>query len=176
MKIRVQVSAFSPKNVTYLELGIAQKEVGLVTARELREDIRKLTIDVEALRRGLKPEAQMRRSGVRGLTDWFGKHAPGYKVYDWPMRREPDIIIEGRGVLAAMEATVRPKVKDVNQLIAGAGIVKLEWGRKPDLLVIYSYSGEVREDVAEYAVKKGVKIARGPRELKKLLDEIASSR
>ena len=84
--------------------------------------------------------------------------------------------MEGKGVLAAVEATVRPKVEDVDQLIAGAGIVKLEWGRKPDLLVIYSYSGEVPEEVAEYAADEGVKIARGPRELKKLLDEVASSR
>ena len=155
----------------------------------LTKNVDKLTEDVEALRRGLELEAHMRRSDVgavrgevvelrviRGLTDWFKEHAPEYEVHGWPMRRGPDLVVEGKGVLAAVEATVRPKAEDVDQLIAGAGIVKLEWGRKPDLLVIYSYSGEVPEEVAEYATEKGVKIARGPRQLKKLLDEVAKAR
>lgn len=164
--------------------------------RELREDIHRLTknidklaMDVEALRKGLELEAHMRRSEVgglrgevvelriiKGLTDWFRKHAPEYEVYDWPMRRGPDLLVEGKGILAAVEATVRPKVEDVDQLIAGAGVVKLEWGYKPHLLVIYSYSGEVPKDVAEYAAERGVRIVQGPRELKELLDEAASSR
>jgi len=155
---------------------------------EQRENVDKLTVNVEELRRSLELEARMRRSEVgglrgevvelrviRGLADWFEEHAPEYKVRSWPMRRGPDIIVEGRGVLAAVEATVRPKAEDVEQLIPGAGVVKLEWGRKPDLLVIYSYSGEVPGDVAEYAAERGVKIVRGPRELKKLLDEAVSS-
>ena len=65
--------------------------------RELREDIHRLTknvdklaIDVKALRRGLELEAHMRRSEVgglrgeivelriiKGLTDWFRKTCPG---------------------------------------------------------------------------------------------------
>ena len=148
----------------------------------LSEDVGKLTADVEELRKSLELEAHMRRSEVgavrgevvglrvmRGLASWFRKHAPEYGVYDWPMRRGPDIIIEGRGILAAVEVTVRPKVEDVDQLITGAGIVKLEWGRKPDLLVVYSYSGEVPEEVAEYAAGRGVKIARGPRQVRNLL-------
>ena len=155
----------------------------------LTKNVDKLTADVEALRRGLELEAHMRRSevgavrgevvelrGMRGLADWFEEHAPEYKVRGWPMRRGPDLVVEGRGVLAAVEATVRPKAEDVDQLIAGAGIVKLEWGRKPDLLVIYSYSGEVPEDVATYAAERGVRVVRGPRELRALLDEVARAK
>ena len=157
--------------------------------RELTKNVSKLTEDVEALRRGLELEAHMRRSEVeavrgevvelrvmRGLADWFEEHAPEYKVHGWPMRRGPDLIVEGKGVLAAVEATVRPKAEDVDQLIAGAGIVKLEWGLKPDLPVIYSYSGEMPEDVATYAAEKGVRVVRGPRELRALLDEVARAK
>ena len=157
--------------------------------RELRENIDKLTADVEELRRSLELEVHMRRSDVgalrgevvelrviRGLADWFVRYAPEYEVRGWPMKRGPDLIIEGKGVLAAVEAAVRPKMEDVDQLIAGAGVVKMECGRKPDLLVVYSYSGEVPGKVAKYAAEKGVKIARGPRELKELLDGVASGR
>ena len=90
------------------------------SVRELGENIDRLTTDIEALRKSLELEAHMRRSEVgglrgeivefrvmRGLADWFEEHAPEYKVHSWPMRRGPDIIIEGRGVLAAVEATVR---------------------------------------------------------------------
>ena len=101
---------------------------------------------------------------------------PEYEVRGWPMKRGPDLIIEGKDVLAAVEAAVRPKMENVDQLIAGAGVVKMECGRKPDLLVVYSYSGEVPGKVAKYAAEKGVKIARGPRELKELLDGVASGR
>ena len=51
--------------------------------------------------------------------------------------------------------------------------VENEWGRAPDVLVIYSYSGIVPDDVADYAARAGVRIVKGPRELKRLLDGIA---
>ena len=181
------------KSVKDLHESVSRLAESVMEQREnvdrLTKNVDKLTVDVRELRRSLELEAHIRRSEVgglrgevvelrviRGLADWFRKHAPEYEVYDWPMRRGPDLIVEGKGILAAVEATVRPKAEDVEQLIAGAGVVKLEWGRKPDLLVIYSYSGEVPEDVAEYATGKDVKIVRGPRELKKLLDEAVSSR
>jgi len=181
------------ENISKLMEGIREQRESIdrLTAdvKELAEDIGKLTADVEELRRGLELEAHMRRSEVgglrgevvelrviRGLADWFEEHAPEYKVRGWPMRRGPDLLVEGKDVLAAVEATVRPKVEDVEQLIAGAGVVKLEWGRKPDLFVIYSYSGEVPEDVAEYAVERGVKVVRGPRELRGLLDEVVKAK
>ena len=155
--------------------------------REQGRSIDKLTADVEALRKSLELEVHMRSDVgalerevvklrvVNGLASWFKKHGPEYRVYDWPMEKGPDLIIEGKGILTAVEVTVRPKMKDVNRLTAGAGIVKLECGRKPDLLVIYSYSGEVPERAAQYATKRGVKIARGPRELKELLNEAAKA-
>jgi len=110
----------------------------------------------------------------RGLADWFEDYAPEYRVRGWPMERGPDIIIKGKGILAAVKVAVKPRAEDVDQLIAGVGIVKMVCDRRPDLLVIYSYSGEAPGKVADYAAEKGVKIARGPKELKKLLDEAAS--
>jgi len=48
-------------------------------------------------------------------------------------------------------------------------------GREPDLLIIWSESGVIPEGVAEYATKRDVRIIGGLRELKKLLDEVASN-
>jgi len=155
----------------------------------LREALVPLVESVRELRESLEMEVRLRKGElgalrgevvelrvIQGLRDWFKEHAPAYRLYGWPMRRGPDLIIEGRGLLVAVEAAVRPKKEDVDQLISGAGIVKLEWGRKPDLLVIYSYSGVVPDDVARYAAERSVKIVKGPRELRELLDEVAEGR
>jgi len=42
--------------------------------------------------------------------------------------------------------------------------------------VVWSESGVVPEDVAKYAAERGVRIVRGPRELRELLDRLAEER
>ena len=83
-------------------------------------------------------------------------------------------MIEGCGVLAAVDVVVKPG--DVDQLKKGMGAIKTRWGRKPDLLVIYSQSGVVPKDVARYAAERGVRIVRRPGELRELLDRLAEER
>ena len=151
--------------------------------------VKELRVSITELRKSLEAEVAARKSEIgglrgeikedrviRGLERWFRRNAPEYEVSDWPLERGPDFLVLGRGIMAAVDAVLRPKLEDVDQLVAGAGIVKLEEGRKPDLLVIYSYSGVVPEEVAEYAARRGVRIVKGPRELKALLDEEAERR
>jgi len=103
------------------------------------------------------------------LKDWFRVHAPEYHVSMWH-GAGCDVVITGRGMMAAVEVAVIPKLEDLRQLKDGIGALKEEWGRKPDLLVVFSQSGVVPEEVAKQAEKLGVKIVRGLRELKRLLD------
>ena len=44
------------------------------------------------------------------------------------------------------------------------------------MLIIWSESGVVPPEVADYAAKRGVEMVKGERELKRLLDEATSSR
>ena len=73
--------------------------------------------------------------------------------------------------MAAVDITAVPKEEDVWQLKRGIGAVKAAWERTPDVLIIYSHSGVVPEDVAELAAQVGVEIARAPGELKAILDK-----
>jgi len=106
------------------------------------------------------------------LRDWFRRHAPEYKVLYWD-GMGADVLIEGRGVLAAVDLTITPKEEDIEQLKVGAGAVAEKWGKKPDLLAIYSQSGVIPPEVVELAEKRDVFVLRSPRKLKELLDELA---
>jgi len=104
------------------------------------------------------------------LKDWFRRHAPEYEVFMWG-GAGGDVLIEGRRVLAAVDIAVVPKVEDVRQLKDGVGAVEEGWGKRPDLLIVYSQSGVVREDVARYAGELGVFVVRRPADVKRLMDE-----
>ena len=69
---------------------------------------------------------------------------------------------------------MRPDLEDIEQPKVGVGALENAWGRRPSLLVIWSESGLVPEHVVREADRLGIRIARGPGELKALLDEVAS--
>jgi len=50
-----------------------------------------------------------------------------------------------------------------------------DWGRKPDLLIVYSRSGVIPKRVAKIAEKMGVKLTRRPADIKRMLDLQSSS-
>ncbi|RSN76117.1 hypothetical protein D6D85_05010 [Candidatus Methanodesulfokora washburnensis] len=136
------------------------------------ENIDKLTENVKKL---LGETGRLRGRDVEfrtGLTlqGWFRKNAPDYEVFIWD-GTEADILIEGRGILASIDIAIKPKIEDVRQLKNGIGVIEENWGRKPDLLIIYSRSGIIPKRVADFADRMGIKIVRKPAEIRKILDE-----
>jgi hypothetical protein len=134
------------------------------------ENIDKLTENVKRL---LGETGRLRgrdvefRTGLM-LQGWFRKNAPDYEVFIWD-GAGADIVIEGRGILASVDIAM-PKIEDVRQLKDGIGVIEEDWGRKPDLLIIYSRSGIIPKRVADFADRMGVKIVRRPAEIRKILE------
>jgi hypothetical protein len=136
------------------------------------ENIDKLTENVKKL---LGETGRLRGRDVEFRTGlmfqgWFRKNAPDYEVFIWD-GTGADILIEGRGILASIDIAIKPKIEDVRQLKNGIGVIEENWGRKPDLLIIYSRSGIIPKRVAGFADRMGVKIVRKPAEIRKILDE-----
>ena len=167
------------------------------SVKELRENIDrltrnvdKLTADVGELTKNVDKlaESVARHEGaireLRGwrterdvadrLEAWFMRKAPEYEIIRW-FKIGADLLIEGKGILAAVEITTVPYKEAVDKVKGGVGAIKEAWGREPDLLIIWSESGVIPKGVAEYAAKRGVRIIRGLRELKRLLDEVVSN-
>jgi hypothetical protein len=132
---------------------------------KLTENVKKLLGETGRLR-GRDVEF---RTGLM-LQGWFRKNAPDYEVFIWD-GTGADILIEGRGILASIDIAIKPKIEDVRQLKNGIGVIEENWGRKPDLLIIYSRSGIIPKRVAGFADRMGVKIVRKPAEIRKILDE-----
>jgi len=108
------------------------------------------------------------------LQEWLRRHAPEYEVFMWD-GAGADLLVEGKGVLASIEITIKPKAEDIRQIKSGVGAVMDDWGRKPGLLIVYSRSGVIPKKVAEVAEKMGVKLARRPADIKRMLDLQSSS-
>jgi len=152
-------------------------------AGELHESVVELRKSLEEEKRKLRQRLEGRVGRLEGLlverdvadrlAAWFERKAPEYEVIRW-FRTGADVLIEGRGVFAAVEITVRPDLEDKEQLKVSMGALENAWGRWPNLLVVWSESGLVPEHVAREADRAGIRIARGPGELKALLDEVAS--
>jgi uncharacterized coiled-coil protein SlyX len=140
------------------------------------ENIARLTENVDKL---LGETGRLRgrdvelRTGLM-LQEWFRRHAPEYEVFIWD-GAGADLLVEGKGVLASIEITIKPKAEDIRQIKTGVGAVMDDWGRKPDLLIVYSRSGIIPKKVAEIAEKMGVKLARRPADIKRMLDLQSSS-
>jgi len=193
--LREQVSELTEGlNGLRARVGELSEEITIL-AREVRERLGELSENVSRLTDAIREEARLRealekgleglradvkgfRSGwyaARRMIAWFSRKAPEYDIIEW-FKTGADVLVEGRGILAAVEMTTRPHYDDVEQLKRGVGAVKNAWGRKPDLLVIWPESGVAPEDVARYAAERGVRIVRGPRELRELLDRLAEER
>ena len=151
---------------------------------KLTEDVTKLGESVADLRdivarhegairelRGWRTE----RDVADRLEAWFKRKAPEYEIIKW-FKMGADVLIEGKGILVAVEITTVPYREAVDRVKNGVGAVKNAWGREPDVLVIWSESGVVPEEVAEHAAERGVRVVRGVRELRALLDEVAKAK
>ena len=137
--------------------------------RTIKEAIRAIEEGIRELR-GLLVE----RGVADSLEAWFSRRAPEYEVVRW-FRTGADVLIEGRGLLAAVEITTVPYLEAVDRVKRGVGAIKEAWGREPDLLVIWSNSGVVPPEVAEYAAERGVEVVKGHRQLRELLDRAAEA-
>ncbi len=104
------------------------------------------------------------------LAGWFNWMAPEYELIQWD-GLGGDVVIRKNKFLAAVDIAVTPKIEDIVQLKNGMGAIKDLLGKKPDLLIVYSRSGIIPEEVLRYAERQGVKLVRGPRELKEVLDK-----
>ncbi len=165
---------------------------------ELRRNVDKLTADVGELTKNVDKLAESvadlrdivaKHEGAirefRGwrtewdvadrLEAWFKRKAPEYEIIKW-FKMGADVLIEGKGILVAVEITTVPYREAVDRVKNGVGAVKNAWGREPDVLVIWSESGVVPEEVAKYAAERGVRVVRGVRELRALLDEVAKTK
>ena len=159
-------------------------------SRRLHEEVERLAKSVSELRESVadlkemvvKHEGGIRelrgllveRSAADSLEAWFSRRAPEYKVIRC-FRTGADVLIEGRGLLAAVEITTVPYLEAVDRVKRGVGAVKEAWGREPDLLVVWSDSGVVPPEVAEYAAERGVEVVKGHRRLRELLDRAAEA-
>lgn len=56
------------------------------------------------------------------LQEWSRKHAPEYEVFIWD-GAGADLLVEGKGVLASIEITIKPKAEDIRQVKSGVGAV-----------------------------------------------------
>ena len=154
------------------------EEVGRLvrSVSELREsvaDLKEMVVRHEGRIKGLRG-LLVERNVADSLESWLSRKAPEYRVIKW-FRTGADVLIEGRGLLAAVEKTTVPYLEAVDRLKRGVGAIKEAWGREPDLLVIWSDSGVVPPEVAEFAAERGVHIVRGHRQLKELLDRVAKA-
>lgn len=137
---------------------------------ENSRNIDRLTGELRRLR-GRERELRV----ISMLEDWFRRKARDYDAIRWD-GSGADLLVEGKGLLASVEIAVRPNSKDLVQLKNGIGTILDRWGRKPDVLILYSTSGELGRGVSRRAGEEGVYLARSPADVKRVLDEVASSR
>jgi len=144
---------------------------GVAELRESVADLRDIVARHEGAIRELRGWRTERDVADR-LEAWFRRRAPEYEVIRW-FKMGADVLVEGKGILAAVEITTVPYREAVDRIKNGVGAIKNAWGREPDVLIIWPESGVVPEEVAEYAAEKGVRVVRSVRELRVLLDEVA---
>ncbi len=109
---------------------------------------------------------------VGDLGRILGKH--GFDVYHAP-RRIPyvDAIIETDGFLALVQVCKRCDLEDLRQIVRGARAFEELEDVRPNLLVIFSYTGEASSGVIEEAKKKGIIVEWNIRKLAKKLIKYA---
>ncbi|MEX0568805.1 MAG: hypothetical protein Q6363_006555 [Candidatus Njordarchaeota archaeon] len=94
----------------------------------------------------------------------------GLFVYPVPYEiREIDAIVEGDDFYAIIEICKRCDLDDVRQVVEGARKFEQMEGIKPDILIIFSYTGQVDKDVLEEAKKLGIIVENNIRRLSKFL-------
>jgi len=100
-----------------------------------------------------------------------------FVVYSAPPElKVVDAIVEANGFIGLMEICRKCEMKDVRQVTEGARIFEEIEGIKPDVLIIFSYTGEISKDVVEEAKKKGIIVESSIRRLAKRLVELREKR
>ncbi|MGQ4891264.1 MAG: hypothetical protein ACP6IP_02130 [Candidatus Njordarchaeia archaeon] len=84
-----------------------------------------------------------------------------------------DVVVESDGFVAAIEVCRKCDVRDVEQVIRGAKVLKEKEGIDPDVLVVFSYTGEVDDRAIKEAEKSGVIIESSTRRLVRKLLELS---
>ncbi|MGQ4894214.1 MAG: hypothetical protein ACP6IQ_06330 [Candidatus Njordarchaeia archaeon] len=84
-----------------------------------------------------------------------------------------DVVVETNSFTAAIEVCKRCDVRDIEQVIRGAEVLKALEGIEADVLVVFSYTGDIDEMAVKEAKKKGVIIESSTRKLVKKLLELS---
>ena len=137
---------------------------------ELADIVGSLTGEVSRIRGDL-----IETRVVMTLSSSLGRR--GFDVfYHFPGIPYVDIIVEADGFLALIEVCKRCDIRDVKQVVKGAKIFEEKEGVKPNVLVVFSYTGEVDEDAIEEARKRNIIIEWNTRRLVKKLLELSQNR
>ena len=151
------------------ELAEAQKRTE-ERLNELADIVGSLTGEVSRIRGDL-----IETRVVMTLSSSLGRR--GFDVfYHFPGIPYVDIIVEADGFLALIEVCKRCDIRDVKQVVKGAKIFEEKEGVKPNVLVVFSYTGEVDEDAIEEARKRNIIIEWNTRRLVKKLLELSQNR
>ena len=103
---------------------------------KLTADVGELTKNVDKLAEGIaRHEGAIRelrgwrteRDVADRLEAWFMRKAPEYEIIRW-FKIGADLLIEGKGILAAVEITTVPYKEAVDKVKGGVGAIKEAWG------------------------------------------------
>ena len=109
---------------------------------------------------------------VMDLNTFLSKR--GFDVFHhFPKVPFVDVVVETDGFTAAIEVCKRCDVRDIEQVIRGAEVLKALEGIEADVLVVFSYTGDIDEMAVKEAKKKGVIIESSTRKLVKKLLELS---
>ncbi len=96
----------------------------------------------------------------------------GYDVFHhFPELPQVDVIVERNDFLAIIEICKKCDMRDLEQVLKGAEILEKTENRRPDLLIIYSYTGLIDEKTKKESEKHGVIIETSTRRLVKIIDQ-----
>ena len=109
---------------------------------------------------------------VMDLNTFLSKR--GFDVFHhFPKVPFVDVVVETNGFTAVIEVCKRCNVRDIEQVIRGAEVLKALEGIEADVLVVFSYTGDIDEMAVKEAKKKGVIIESSTRKLVKKLLELS---
>ena len=112
---------------------------------------------------------------VMDLSTFLSKR--GFDVFHhFPNVPFIDVVVETDSFVAAIEICKKCDVRDVEQVVKGANILKKKEGIIVDALIVFSYTGEVDEKAVKEAKKRGVIIESSTRKLVKKLLELKSKK
>ncbi len=109
---------------------------------------------------------------VMDLNTFLSKR--GFDVFHhFPNIPYVDVVVETDGFIAAIEICKRCDLRDIDQVIRGAKILEEKEGIKPDVLVVFSYTGEIEKGVMDLANREGIIVEWNTRRLVRKLLELS---